>query len=65
MLYQPFKLKLLASPILTAVISVVSDVQEVVRTAGSDGQTLSLQFLYLQVYTVFKQSERFLLDCRL
>lgn len=56
MLFQPFKVKLLARLILTALISIVNDLQEVVRTTGSDRQTLFLQFLYLQVYTVFKQS---------
>lgn len=56
MLYQPFKLKLLARLILTALISIVNDVQEVMRVTGSDRQTLFLQFLYWQVYIVFKQS---------
>lgn len=56
MLYQPFKIKLLARLIVTALISIVNDVQEVVRTTGSDRQTLFLQFLYLQVDIVFKQS---------
>lgn len=54
-LYQPFKVKLLARLILTALISIASDVQEVVRTTGSDRQTPFFQSLYLQVYTVFKQ----------
>lgn len=39
MLYQLFKEKLLARLILTALISIVSDVQEVIRTTGSDRQT--------------------------
>lgn len=56
MLYQPFKVKLLARLIPTALISIDNDVQELVRTTGSDRQTLFLQFLYLQVYIVFKQS---------
>lgn len=40
---------------MTALISIVNDVQEVVRTAGSDKQTLFLQFFYFQVDIVFKQ----------
>lgn len=55
MLYQPFREKLLARLILTALISIVNDVQEVVGTTGSDSQSLFLQSLYLQVYIVFKQ----------
>lgn len=56
MLQQPFKVKLLARLILTALIFTVDDVQEVLRTTGSDRQTLYLQLSYLQVYIVFKQS---------
>lgn len=55
MLYQPFKVKLLARLILTALISIVSDVQEVIKNTGSDRQTPFFQSLYLQVYILFKQ----------
>lgn len=39
MLYQPFKVKLLARLIPTALISIDNDVQELVITTGSDRQT--------------------------